>query len=183
MSSPRPSKSGVSTSMVAPVRRRTARTHWRKWSAPPSGKIVASDRRDDHVPQSQPVARFGQAVWLVKGDFLGPAPLDGAKAAGPRADVAQDHERRRAARPALRAVWAASTLANGLQAQLGDQASRERHPPAAGIGRLSHAGNRRTAARSTGGGTVTRYRRSPRRSSPRTGRLGNARVVHPGLGA
>ena len=146
------------------------------------GKVVARDGGDDHVAQSQPVARFGQALGLVEGDLLGLPALDRAKAAGPRADVSQDHERRRAAGPALRAVRATRTLADGLQAQLADQASRERHPARGGDRPLEPLGQSAPRRRALPG-------RKPAAGSagapdPRQGPAGSASpVVQPGLGA
>ena len=75
------------------------------------------------------MAGFGQAIGLVERDRLGPSALDGAEAARTSADVAQDHERRRAPRPALRPIRAARTFADRLEPQLVDQAPRERHAP------------------------------------------------------
>ena len=46
---------------------------------------------------------------------------DRAEAAMPRADVAAEHERRGAIRPALKNVWATGFLANSVQVQALDQ--------------------------------------------------------------
>src|SRR5262249_42587719 len=67
-----------------------------------------------------------------EGDRLGLATRDGAEAAGAGADVAQDHERRGAPGPALRAVRAAGALADRLEAELGDQGLGEVRAPGRG---------------------------------------------------
>ena len=79
------------------------------------GQVVAGHRGDHDVLQAEPGARLGQAVGLVEGHGLGHAALDGAEAARPGADLAQDHERRGPAGPALRAVRAPRALADRLQ--------------------------------------------------------------------
>ena len=156
--------------MVAPVRPRTARTHWRKCSAPPSARSSRVTEVITTCRKPEPVARFGQAVRLIEGDLLGPPALDGAKAARPRADVAQDHERRRAAGPAFRAVRATRTLAHRLQPQLADQAAGERHP-ARGRDRplepFGQSPRRRAHLRRSDSGPAR-----PTSCASRTGRLG-----------
>src|SRR5262245_9728883 len=49
-----------------------------------------------------------------------------AKAAGPRADISKNHERRGATRPAFRSVRAARVLANGFELEVVEQSLCER---------------------------------------------------------
>ena len=88
-------------------------------------QVVAGYGGDDNVAQPQAPAGLGQTLRLIDRDRTGSPAPDRAEAARPGADIAQDHERRRAAGPALRAVRAPCTLADGFEAKLADQAPRE----------------------------------------------------------
>ena len=66
-----PSKSGVSTSIVAPVRRADRQDAAAEVVGAAVGQVVAGDRRDHDVLQPEPGAGLGQAVGLVGGDGLG----------------------------------------------------------------------------------------------------------------
>jgi hypothetical protein len=83
--------------------------------------IIAIDRRDDDVRQSELAHGVGDARGLRPVDCARPAVPDSTVAAGARADIAQDHERRRAVRPALPDVGAARLLANRVQVEVAHQ--------------------------------------------------------------
>src|SRR6201999_4647761 len=86
------------------------------------GQVVAVDARDDRVTKSHPRHRAGDAGGLervVPGRLPG---LDIAEAAAPGAGVAEDHERRGAALPALPDVRARRLLADRVQVLGLDQA-------------------------------------------------------------
>ena len=70
-----PSKSGVRTSIVAPVRVADGQDAAAEVVGAAVGQVVAGDRGDDDVLQAEPGAGLGQAVGLVEGDGLGLAPL------------------------------------------------------------------------------------------------------------
>ena len=89
------------------------------------GQVVARDRSDDDMLQAQPRSGFGQPLGLIALGRRGTAALDGTKAAGPRADVAQDHERGRLLRIALHPVGTFGVFADRFQPQLVEQPGRE----------------------------------------------------------
>ncbi len=107
------------------------------------GEVVAGDGRDDDVSQAEPRAGFGEAFGFVVRDGLRMSALHRAEAARAGADVAEHHERRRAAGPALRAVGAAAALADRFKPSSPIRSCVKYMPPAAGIGRFSQAGSRR----------------------------------------
>ena len=79
------------------------------------GQVVAVDAGDHRVAQPHPLDRLGDAQRLeriVEGRLAG---LDVAEAAAAGAGVAEDHERRRAALPAVADVRAGGLLADGVQ--------------------------------------------------------------------
>ena len=80
------------------------------------GLVVTIDAGDDGVAQSHAGDGFGDAQRFF---FIGRADRfarrDGAKAAGTRADVAQNHEGCGAMLPAFAHVGAASAFADGVQ--------------------------------------------------------------------
>ena len=82
------------------------------------GEIVAVDRRDHGMAQPHRLDRVGDPRRLRHVELARPPVRDGAVRAGARADVAQDHERRRAVVPALADVGAARLLADGVELQL-----------------------------------------------------------------
>ncbi len=138
-----PKKSGVSTSTVAPVALPHGQHRMIKMLGAAVGQVIARDRSNHHVSQAQSHGRFGHAVRLIGFQRLGLALGHGAKSAGPRADVAQDHEGGRLLRPALHAVGALGAFAHRFQPQFFDQPGGEmiRRRPL-GRFRFSQRGNR-----------------------------------------
>ena len=84
--------------------------------------IVAIDRRHDDVRQLQLLDGFGHARRLRFVHGVRPAMSHGAVAARAGADVAQNHERGGAVRPAFADVRAARFLAHRVQLELAHQA-------------------------------------------------------------
>jgi hypothetical protein len=84
--------------------------------------VVAIHAGDDGVLQPHQRDGFGHAARLIVIDRQRRALLHRAEAAPPRADVAQDHERRGAMIPALADVRAGRALADRVQFQIRDQA-------------------------------------------------------------
>ena len=82
------------------------------------GRPTALTAHDVVPRRERALPAWREALGLVDRQFVRRALVDRAEAAGARADVAQDHERRGAARVALRAVGAAGVLADRLQPQL-----------------------------------------------------------------
>ena len=122
--------------MVAPVRCRTARTQRRKCSAPSSSR---SSRVTEVITTCRSPSRrhaSASSIWLVGRHGLGLSPLDRTETARPSAGLAQDHERGRPPRPALGAIRATCTLADGLEPQLADQTLGEVVPRGARNGPL-----------------------------------------------
>ena len=143
-------------------------------------QVVARDGGDHDVPQAQALTGFGEAFGLVDRDRLGVSALDGAEAAGPGAHVAQDHECRRPAGPALRAIGAPRTFADSFEAELVDQASRERHAPRGRDRPLEPFRQPAPRAAVLLGIPIE----IGRRGHARPGQSGSAcRACHPGLGA
>ena len=87
--------------------------------------VVAGDRRDDDVLQTQSQRRFGDTFGLVGLHGFGLTLRHGTEATRSRADVAQDHERRGLLRPTLGAIGALGAFADGFQVQLFDQLGRK----------------------------------------------------------
>src|SRR6185369_12359456 len=89
------------------------------------GLVVAVDRRDHGVAQAHAghglrhPPRLRRVRWKA-----GQAGLHRAEPAGPGADVAQDHEGRGPAVPALPHVGAARLLADRMEAQVAHQAAQ-----------------------------------------------------------
>ena len=84
-------------------------------------QIIARDRGDDDVLELHPPNGFRDAlrfVFLERERFRG---RDRAKAAGAGAAFARDHHSRGALAPAFPAVRALRALADGVQAQVGDE--------------------------------------------------------------
>jgi hypothetical protein len=86
------------------------------------GQIVAGHARDHHVLEAEPSGRLGDPLRLVVLEHLGLTLGHRAEATGPRADVAEDHERRRLLRPALEPVGTLGRRADRFEVQFGDQA-------------------------------------------------------------
>ena len=84
------------------------------------GEIVAIDAGDHGVLELEPAEHLGDAARLVRVGGQRAAGGDVAEPARPRADVAEDHDRQRAAVPALADVRAARALAHGVQLELLD---------------------------------------------------------------
>src|SRR5437879_12015049 len=82
------------------------------------GQIVAIDRGDHDVIESEPGHRVADALGLLAVLPGRLAVRDGTVATVPRADVAEDHERRRRVFPAPTACRAASLPARRLNVQL-----------------------------------------------------------------
>ena len=85
------------------------------------GQVVAVDRRDDRVAQPHLRDRARDAGGLERVVPRRLAGADVAEAAAPRARVAEDHERRGAALPALADVRAGGLLADRVQVLVGDE--------------------------------------------------------------
>ncbi len=80
--------------------------------------VVAVDAGDDRMRQPKLRHRIRDAARLVEVDRLRPALGHRAKAAAPRAQVAEHHERGGLLVPALANVGAVRGLAHGMQVQL-----------------------------------------------------------------
>ena len=122
-SSSTPRKSGVSTSIVASGQLRLDRADRRRVMAGALvGHVVAVDRGDDDVLQPHLLRGLREPQRLERVDGLARlAGVDVAVAAGARAGLAEDLERRRAASPALGDVRAARLLADRVQPRAVDQ--------------------------------------------------------------
>src|SRR5207237_9960683 len=79
-------------------------------------QVVAIDARDHHIVEAQGSNRLGEVARLIRVGRERPAVRHVAERAAPRADVAQDHEGRRAFAEALADVWTGGFLAHGVQA-------------------------------------------------------------------
>ena len=116
------------------------------------GQVVAGDRGDDDVLEAHLRDGLGDPARLVVVEPGGLAGLDRAEAAGPGADVAQDHDRGRALVPAVPDVGAAGLLADRVEVQAAQQALEvvvvvaRRHP------RLDPVGMAAERDRAVGGG-------------------------------
>ena len=95
--------------------------HQGKQSSATVGAVVTIDACNHGVAEFERGDGLGHAAWLVEIHLQRRAFLHRAKAAPPCADVPQDHERRRAAAPALTDVGARGALANRVQSQVADQ--------------------------------------------------------------
>jgi hypothetical protein len=84
-------------------------------------QVVTVYGRDNGVPEVHHRRSLSDPPWLLQIGNRGPAVGHGAVAAVPRADVPQDHERRRTMLPALTDVGAVGLLANGMEVQLPHQ--------------------------------------------------------------
>ena len=94
---------------------------------PAVGQVVAIDDRDHDVREPHSLDRRGQLLRLARIGRLRIAErLDAAKPAAARAFFAGDHERRRAARPAIVQIRAASLFAHRVQPVLGDRIDASR---------------------------------------------------------
>ena len=104
------------------VRLRISRIVSAKIDAPPSLDIISIDGRDDDVREVERGDRIGDARGF--GGVIGVrAPMaHRAVAARARADVAKDHERRGAMRPALADVRAARFFADRVEIEVAHQA-------------------------------------------------------------
>ena len=112
----RPLRSLMRTSMLVPG---FSRRIWRIVSAtiraPPSGRSSRATMVTTTCLRPIWLRRLGDAPRLVPVGDRRAAGVDGAEAAVPRADAAEDHEGRRAERPALADVRAARLLADGVE--------------------------------------------------------------------
>jgi len=88
------------------------------------GKIVAIDRGDDHMLQSQLGRRFGDLDRFIGVERAGQAGAHVTESACARAGIAHDHEGRVLLRPALANVGTARFLANGHEFVLAHDALR-----------------------------------------------------------
>ena len=121
-------------------------------------KVVAIDRGDDHIRQTQCGNRAGEIVGLFGIKRVGTAVADIAEGAAPRALVAHDHEGGRAVAEALADVGAGGFFADGVQAMLAQdlldlgEATGGRGGSHSDPGRLSqHLARRNHLARDAGG--------------------------------
>src|SRR5207247_2236124 len=85
------------------------------------GEVVAIHRRDDRMTESELRDRFGDSKRLADIELGRPSRRHRAEPAGARADVAQDHERRRPPAPAVEDVRALRLFANGVELPRLDQ--------------------------------------------------------------
>ena len=85
------------------------------------GQIVAIDRGDDDVAEAEHLHRVRDPRRFGEIERDGLAVRHGAVAAGARADVAEDHERRRAVVPAFADVGAAGFFTDGVKVQAAHQ--------------------------------------------------------------
>ena len=115
----RPRKSGTSTSIcVAGERSRTARMQSTKCCAPPSRRSSRSTLVMTTYVRRNAAIVFGEVDGLVGVERQRAAMADVAERAAARADVAHDHERRRALAEALADVRARRFLAHRVQVVL-----------------------------------------------------------------
>ena len=123
--------------------------HADEGARPVVGQVVAVDRGDDGVAQPHRLHLVGDAQRLqrvVPGRLAG---LHVAEAAAPGADVAEDHEGRRAALPALADVRAVGLLADGVEVVGADLLLQ---PPVVRPARRRHLQPRRLAGAAEGDG-------------------------------
>ena len=114
-----PWKSGMSTSMRQPgTRARVARIVSAKIDAPPSARSSRSTDVMTAYCRRMRVDRFRDARRLRGVELRRPSVRHGAIRARTGADVAEDHERRRAVMPAFADVGAAGVLADRVQPQV-----------------------------------------------------------------
>src|SRR3981081_3943217 len=73
------------------------------------------------MPQAERGDGFGHAPWLGPVNRFGTSLGDRAKAAAPRADIAEQHEGRGVMVPAFSDIRALRRLANGMQAKAAGQ--------------------------------------------------------------
>ena len=78
-------------------------------------QVVAIDAGDDDIFEPQRRDGFGQMTRFVRIRRLGPAMRDIAERTAARAQIAQDHERRRAFAEAFADIRAGRFLAHGMQ--------------------------------------------------------------------
>lgn len=90
-------------------------------------QIVAIDRGDDDVPQTQRGNRIGKMRGFVGIERRGPPVRDIAKWTTPRAKPAHDHESRRALREAFADIRAHRLLAHRMQPMLAQHGRHARH--------------------------------------------------------
>ena len=81
-------------------------------------QVVAVDAGNDHIFELESGDRLGEFARLVRVGRQGLAVADVTERAAPGADVAEDHEGRRAAPEALADVGAGGFLADGVQLAL-----------------------------------------------------------------
>ena len=93
---------------------------------PAVGQIVARDHGDDDVLQAHEPRGLGHAPRLVEIGDGRATGVDGAEAAVPGADAAEDHEGRGAERPALAEVRAARLLAHRVEGLVAEDVLRVR---------------------------------------------------------
>ena len=84
-------------------------------------ELVARDGSDDRVLEAHEANRLGDATRLVVVKLGWAAGLHGTKAAAARADVAEDHDGGRFARPAFAEIRALGAFANGMELALVDE--------------------------------------------------------------
>src|SRR6201994_315088 len=158
------------------------------------GEIVAVDGGDHGVAQSHSRDRARDARGLERIVPRRLAGLDVAEAAAARARVAEDHERRGAALPALADVRARGLLADGVQVLRADQLGQLAVALPAGRGHLEprrlalaqrahvgaehgqhvHAAGIRTRSSGAHAGTAWSSRAAPLRGAEGAGRTGAA---------
>ena len=160
---PSPSDRGSGPRPGSPARARGSRATVRaKCAAPPSSRSSRATAVTTAKRSPSRATAAADARRLVGSSALGPARLHVAEAAGARAQVAADHERGRAVRPALAEVRARGGLADGVEPLLAHE--REQ---ALELGRLAVADAqpaRAIAARAP----VDRPRACPRSAAARS---------------
>jgi len=88
---------------------------------PAVGHIVAGDGSDDNVFEVETFDALSDSLRFVGLEREGLGGIDGAKPTSARAPVAGNHERRRSAAPAFPSVGALGALANGVEAEIGNE--------------------------------------------------------------
>jgi len=107
-------------------RARVSRMVSAKIPRPAVRQIVAIDRRDHHVGQTERLDGAADPRGFVWLGGRGPAVRHRAIGARARADLTENHERGRAVMPALADVGAVRFLAHGVEAEIAHEAFEAR---------------------------------------------------------
>ncbi len=91
------------------------------------GEVVARHHREHGVIEAHPLDRLGDPCRFVGGGRERLVRVDEAEPAGPRAALAEHHERRGAVGPALGQVGAAGVLAHGDEVEVAHRLLQRHH--------------------------------------------------------